>query len=193
MNIFDLILIVFVLVGIAAILVLVFSLILGRKAFVKKLMKVIVASIPIYLIVVLVSSFAAVLQEIHKGVALCFDDWCITVEDVQRTDSATLSTYTARFLLSSRARGVTQRENGVVVYLSDGTNSRYDPVPDSSAVLFNTALGPQQSVETVRRFEVPIEAKISGLVIAHEGGFPIDWFIIGHGPFEKAPIFRLGE
>ncbi len=40
-------------------------------------------------------------------------------------------------------------------------------------------------------FRLPSGRTPVGVVVAHEGGFPISWFIIGDGPFEKPPILRL--
>ena len=43
-----------------------------------------------------------------------------------------------------------------------------------------------------RSFLVPAEAKDVGLVVAHEGGFPIGWFIIGYGTwFRKPAVVQL--
>jgi hypothetical protein len=93
--------------------------------------------------------------------------------------------------LSSRARGRAQRENDLVVYVTDARGRRFDPLPDSTAPPFNTLLQPQESVVTPRSFRVPGDVRTPALVITHEGGFPIGWLILGEGPFHKAPIVRL--
>ena len=57
----------------------------------------------------------------------------------------------------------------------------------------NVQLGPQESVAVTRTFEVPTNAQELGLVIDHEGGFPIGWFIVGYETwFHKPTIVRLG-
>jgi hypothetical protein len=39
---------------------------------------------------------------------------------------------------------------------------------------------------------VPVEAFDVGIVISHEGGFPIGWFIVGYNTwFRKPPAARL--
>lgn len=38
-----------------------------------------------------------------------------------------------------------------------------------------------------RSFLVPAEAQGVGLVVAHEGGFPIGWFIIGYDAWFRTP------
>jgi len=79
-----------------------------------------------------------------------------------------------------------------VVYLTDHRSRRYDPIPDTSDVPLNVLLGPQESVAATRVFNVPADAREIGLVLAHEGGFPIGWFIIGYETwFRKPTIVRL--
>ncbi|MGI8989263.1 MAG: tetratricopeptide repeat protein, partial [Bryobacteraceae bacterium] len=95
--------------------------------------------------------------------------------------------------LSSRAKRVPQGEKGTAVYLID-SQGRYNPAPESVTVPFDTLLQPGESVTAIRRFEVPGDSRDLGLVYTHEGGFPIEFFIIGenrwfHGP----PVVRLDE
>ena len=53
-------------------------------------------------------------------------------------------------------------------------------------------LGPQESVTAKRSFKVSADARELGLVIDHEGGFPIGWFILGYETwFHKPTIVRL--
>ena len=193
MSIFDLIFIAFFLTTGGIFLLVLISALSGQRKFARNIAKLYAVGLVIYAVAVLVSSLLVPRRELLAGHPLCFDDWCISVEGMERTDSVTSSMYTVFLKLSSRARGVTQRENGVVVYLIDENEKRYDPLADNSAVPNNIALDPQEFIETVRYFEVPRSAKISGLIIAHEGGFPIDWFIIGQGPFQKPPVFRLNN
>ena len=133
-------------------------------------------------------------RRVHRiGEAQCFDDWCITVADVQRTPvSSGGSVYDIGMKLSSRARRVPMGEKGTVVYLTDGQGRRYDPLPDPSGVPLDTILQPGESVIARRRFDVPADAQNVGLVYTHEGGFPIWWLIVGEGGwFRKPPIVRL--
>jgi hypothetical protein len=142
-------------------------------------------------IVVLTSVFwpRTVLQ---VGDPRCFDDWCIAVENASRQPAGGRVSYLVTLRLSSRARRVSQRENDVVVYLADTRGRRYGPAPDKSVVPFNILLGPQESITATRVFEVPADAPEPGLVIAHEGGFPIGWFIVGYETwFHKPAIVRL--
>lgn len=142
-------------------------------------------------IVVLTSVFwpGTVLQ---VGDPRCFDDWCIAVENASRQPAGGRVSYAVTLRLSSRARRVSQRENGVVVYLTDNRGRRYDPAQNQSDVPLSVQLGPQESITATRVFEVPADTHEFGLVIAHEGGFPIGWFIVGYETwFHKPAIVRL--
>jgi len=122
----------------------------------------------------------------------CFDDWCIAVESAGRQPKDGRIRYTVNLRVFSIARRVSQSEKDVVVYLADDRGRRYDPVPNQSDVPLDVRLGPQESVTVTRTFETPADARSPGLVIAHEGGFPIGWFIIGYDTwFRKPAIVRL--
>ena len=87
---------------------------------------------------------------------------------------------------------ISQRELNLAVYLSDDGGRRYDPVQNQSDVPFNVLLGPQESAVARRVFDFPSDAHPNGVVIKHEGGFPIGWFIIGYETwFRKPAIVRL--
>jgi hypothetical protein len=116
----------------------------------------------------------------------------IAVEHVSRKPADAAISYIVTLQISSSARRVSQRENGVVVYLTDQRGRRYDPDPDTSDVPLNVLLGPQESVAATRVFEVPADAREIGLVVTDEGGFPIGWFILGYETwFRKPTIVRL--
>jgi len=94
--------------------------------------------------------------------------------------------------LSSRARRVSQRERNLAVYLTDDQGRRFDPVAVNSDVPYSVLLRPQESVEVSRSFALPAEASGVGVVISHEGGFPIGWFIIGYDTwFRKPPVVMM--
>ncbi len=127
-----------------------------KRKFARNAAKLYAVGLVLYAGAVLVSSLLVPRQELFAGQTLCFDDWCISAEGIDRTDSEMISNYTAPLKLSSRARGVTQRENGVAVYLID-ENADNDTVHDvdNSEVPINVTLKPQESFDTVRYFEVP--------------------------------------
>jgi hypothetical protein len=191
MTIFDLVFIVVLLGSIVTLALVALFALLGRRKRAIGLLRRYAIAAAIYLGIVLVVSPIAPRRELRLGEPLCFDDWCITVESAQRTAAASQEAYLVQMRLSSRARGISQRENGLVVYLTDAGGRRFDPVADPAAPPFNTLLHPLESVVTTRTFTVPRDVEQPALVITHEGGFPIGWFIIGQGPFHKAPIIRL--
>jgi len=128
----------------------------------------------------------------RTGERRCFDDWCIAIENAARQPSGNAVAYTINIQVSSRARRVYQRENGVVVYLADSRGHRYDPIPKPSDIPISVRLGPGDAVALTRSFEVPADAHDVNLIVSHEGGFPIGWFIIGYETwFHKPAILRL--
>ena len=145
-----------------------------------------------YLGVVAITSIFWPRSVLQVGEPRCFDDWCIAVENATRQAAGGSVSYTVTLRLSSRARRASQRENGVAVYMTDDRGRRYDPAPRQPDVPLNVQLGPQESITATRIFEVPADAHGPGLVITHEGGFPIGWFVIGYETwFRKPAIVRL--
>jgi hypothetical protein len=187
MSLFDLLFVALVLTGLCGLCAAAVAALLGRREGAVRILRRLALGGVLYVGVVLVVSLVVPRQELRTGEPLCFDDWCITVEGVQRTDSPTEVTYVVALRLSSRARGVTQREVGLDLYLVDATGRRHGPVADASDVPLDTSLAPGDSVAATRTFRIPPGARVSGLVVAH-GGFPIRWFLIGEGPFRAAPI-----
>jgi hypothetical protein len=116
----------------------------------------------------------------------------MTVENVSRKPINAGAAYSVTLRLSSRARRVSQRENGVVVYLTDDRGRRYELIPEASAVPLNVLLRPQESIIATRVFELPADVHEVGLILTHRGGFPIGWFIIGYETwFRKPTIVRF--
>jgi len=191
-NIFDLLFIVVFCATLVTLFVAASSAIRGRGARARRLLCGYGICACVYLgIVVLVSLFGA-RRVLNLGDPRCFDDWCISVEHVSRKPAHAGISYIVTLQISSRARRVSQREIGIVVYLTDDRGRRYDPAPDNSAVPLNVLLGPQEAVAATRAFEVPADAREVGLVVSHEGGFPIGWFIVGYETwFRKPTLVRL--
>ncbi len=145
----------------------------------------------LYFAIIITVSLTAPRRTSHLGDTQCFDDWCIAATSAARSDSP--RSYVIGLRISSRARLISQRERNIVVYLTDATNQRFNPVSNSSDVPLNSLLQPGQSVDLTRTFLIPPTAKQVNLVITH-GGFPIGWFIIGYDSwFRKAPLILLSE
>ena len=146
----------------------------------------------VYMAVVVVVSLVSPRRVLKQDATQCFDDWCIGVAGFTRLPETGGANFRVGLRLSSRARRVSQRENNVVVYLTDQQGRRYDPQAIDSAAPIDVLLHPQESVVTSRDFLVPAGTRDLGLVVAHEGGFPIGWFIIGYDTwFRKPAIVQL--
>jgi len=117
----------------------------------------------------------------------CFDDWCIGVAQFRHTLREGKDLWTIDLRLQSRARRVSQREKNLTVYFTDNQENRYDALPDPSDSPFSLLLHPGESAIVTRSFLVPTDASHIGLVITHQGGFPIGWFIIGYYTWFRKP------
>jgi hypothetical protein len=191
-NIFDLLFITSFLATVAGLLTAAWSAVRGRGARAISILRGYGIGASVYFGIVVLASLFWPRRVLNVGDPQCFDDWCIAAENVSRKPAQARISYIVTLRVSSRARRISQRENGVVVYLTDDQGRRYDPIPDESAVLLNVLLRPQESIAAARVFEVPADAHEVGLVITHEGGFPIGWFIIGYETwFHKPTIIRL--
>jgi hypothetical protein len=123
----------------------------------------------------------------------CFDDWCLTVKNVQHADM----NYNVDMLISSEAKRVTQRAKGAWIYLRDENDRHYEPFDDPGQVPLDVLLQPGESIGAHRRFHVPAKVHELGLVTGHGGGGPpCSWMsllIIGNGGclFHKQTMIRL--
>jgi len=175
--------------GIAACLV---SLVRGRKERARRFLRLLASVAGAYMAVVVLSSLVIPRQEFSIGEPRCLDDWCITVTSAQRTGGAATPRYLVGISLSNQARRVPMGEKGTVGYLIDASKRRYDPIPMPNDIPYDTRVQPGQTINTSRTFEVPPGAQGLGFVYTHEGGFPIDWLIIGGGGwFQGPPVVRL--
>lgn len=180
MTAFDLVFLVIVPASIGMLLAAGFSLVHGRFRRALSLLGGLALGLTLYLGLIVAVSLLSAPRELAFGENRCFDDWCIAVEDVSRTSSVMGATYTATLRLSNRARRVSQRENGIVVFLQDASGRRFSAAADPAAAPFNVLLEPDQSLTTQRVFQVPNASKLLVLAIAHEGNARLPGiFIIG--------------
>jgi hypothetical protein len=191
MNIFDLI---FIAVFFAMLVMLVASAVAalgGQRRRALGLLSGLGTFIATYLVVVVTTSLVSPERVLHLNEPQCFDDWCVSVDHVERAPEGASVAYTVTLRLFSRARGRAQRENGASVYVLDEEGRRYEPQEDSEEVPLNVLLGPGESVIAKRRFVVPAGAHAPGLVVAH-GRFP-GMFIIGDNEslFHKPSVVRF--
>jgi hypothetical protein len=123
--------------------------------------------VAVYFAIVVLVSLVSPQQILHVGDDRCWDDWYIAVTHVQTTLGNSVTSHAVTFRLSSRAGRVAQRERGLVAYLVDNRGRRFDASAADAAVPFDVLLQPRESVNTVRVFETPADAKDLGLVVRH--------------------------
>ena len=184
MTIFEPLFILCVLATVGVLILAAIAMIRGHRSQAVSKLKTLGIAAALYMGVVLAVAIASPRKTYAVGQMQCFDDWCITTTSARRTPQGTVE---VNLRLSSRAKRVAQRELGTVVYLVDAQGRRFDPAPDPAIVPLDTRLQPGEAVDAPRRFDVPADARDLGLVYKHEGGFPIQFFIIGendsiHGP-----------
>lgn len=144
----------------------------------------------VYFAIVVAVSLIPPRRTMKPGGRQCFDDMCVSVSDYWRIPEGTAMQVDMK--LFNRGRGVSQRENNLVAYMTDNLGRRYDPIPDNTYVAFNILLRPNESAVVSRSFLIPESVKGVGVVITHEGGFPIGWFIINYDSwFRKPPLVPL--
>jgi hypothetical protein len=167
----------------------------GRLPRALKILRLYCICASAYLAIALAVGFLKPQRVISIGDPWCFDDWCLTVERVDRTAGPSQVSYNVALRISSRARRVTQRANGAWVYLIDDQGRRYSPDPAPSAVPLDALLQPLESATTLRVFHIPPDAHELGLITGHGGPYcgPMDLLIIGSGGclFRKPTMIRI--
>jgi hypothetical protein len=143
----------------------------GHRSTAGKLLRRLAATVLAYLAVVYVVAVLSSGRVLALDENKCSDDWCIAVSGVREGPESSARMYDVTFRLSSRARRISQRERGVVVYMRDANGRRYDGESGPADAPFDVRLGPQETVVTHRRFFLPRAASARDVVITR-GGFP---------------------
>ncbi len=148
-----------------------------------------------YAAIALAVDFLKPQRVMSVGDPWCFDDWCLTVDRVNRTYGPSQVSYTIDLRIFSRARRVSQRANGAWIYLIDEQGRRYSPDPSPSAVQLDALLQPLATAITTRVFRVPPDSHVVGVITGHGGPYcgPMDLLIIGSGGclFGKPTMIRI--
>lgn len=148
-----------------------------------------------YLAAGVATAFLKPQRVIPAKVPWCFDDWCLTVEEVSQTPGQQGTSYRVGLRVFSRAGRVAQRARGAWIYLIDGQGRRYSPDPDPSALPLDVLLQPHESVTTSRTFQVSADAHGLGLITGHGGSYcgPGAFLIIGESGclFKKPTMIRI--
>jgi len=211
MMIFDLLLIVVVLATVALLLLAAVAGIQGRKRSAKRYLVRCCGLVVTYVAVVVVVSLVQPQRVVEMGEDWCFDDWCVAVDDVrfESTLGPPEAPVRARGVycvvtlrLSNRARGRPQHPSSAAVHLVDGRGHTYEPSPagqdaleriDGPEPALTSILALGQSVETVRVFDIPIDATNVGLTVEHPVGFAPGILIVGDQAslFHRRTVVRL--
>jgi hypothetical protein len=191
--IFELLFILIFLATVVALAAAAFQAIRGHRRKSLRILTVSAVSLTIYFVICCVSTLLTPRRELSIRQPLCFDDWCVELDAVNKSASDSSMKYGATIRIFSQAKRVSQRENGIAFYLEDDLGHRYAAIPNPSDLPSNALLGPGESVKLTRSFQIPSTAHLYGFVPTHESGFPIQWFIIGENQslFHKEPITRL--
>ncbi len=159
----------------------------GQRQRAESILLRLLAAAVLYFAVVIVTSLILPRRVLKPGDPQCNDDWCISLTGFRRAPQGTQVAYTVDLRVFSRAKRVSQREKNMAVYLTDQNGQRYDPLPEARTTPFDVLLAPGDSVAVSRSFLLPASASDVGAVMAHEGGFPIGWFIIGYDTWFRKP------
>jgi hypothetical protein len=192
MNFFEPLFLFVVLVAAVTLITAAVSAVSGNLARARRLLWRLGIGVGVYFVIVITVSLFNPQQVYRVGDTRCFDDWCIQVVGAQWPGAPAAGRYEVTLRLSNRARRMPMGEKGTVVYLVDSGGRRYDPLAEGASVPFDVLLQPGESVSVTRQFDVPRDTPNLSLIYTHEGGFPIEWFIITEGGwFQKPSIVRL--
>jgi hypothetical protein len=192
MNLFDLIFLVLALTTLISLIAACILALSGRRSQAARILRRLAAGAAVYFSIVIVVSLIEPRRIVNMGDDQCFDDWCIAAVSSSSSPAPSGLSYLVSLRISSRARRVAQRELNMAVYLTDKNGHRYVSSPRPSDVPLDILLEPRQGVDLSRLFSVPASARDLNLVITHDGGFPINWFIIGYDAwFHQPPVIRL--
>ncbi len=171
MTPFDILFIVLFLALVGSLLYATAAALAGHRSTAGKLLRRLAVAVIAYLAVVYAVALLSPGQVLALDEDKCSDDWCIAVSAVREVSDSSERLYDLTFRLSSRARRISQRERGVVVYMRDARGRRYDGGSGPTDAPFDVRLGPQETMLTHRRFVLPREASARDVVITR-GGFP---------------------
>lgn len=193
MTIFDLLFILIFLATVAALTTAVFQAIRGQSRKSLRILSVSALTLVVYFAICCAITLLTPRRVLNLREPQCFDDWCVSLENIIELREGSNAKHAITIRIFSRAKRISQRENGIAFYMEDDRGRRYPVLSNPSDTPTNVLLQPGESVTLSRGFEIPPNTNLAGFVVTHEGGFPIQWFVIGEGPslFHKEPITRL--
>jgi hypothetical protein len=168
-TLFDLLFILLVLATAASLAIAAGAAVTGRRGVARRILMRLAGAAAIYMAVVYAVALASSARVLALGEDECSDDWCMAVTDVREVPASAQSTYDVTFRLSSRARRVSQRERGVLVYMRDAGGRRYAGEAGPADAPFDVRLGPSETVTTHRRFFLPQGTTARDIVLSRAG------------------------
>jgi hypothetical protein len=186
MTIFDLVLIVIVLAGAAALLIAGVQAVSGHFRAASRTFLALVTGLGIYVATICIVSLSSTRKVKALGEPDCSDDWCMSPVKASFRESMVA----VEFRVWSRAKRVTQREHGVNPFLVDERGERYASV-ESNGPPFDRAVAPDEQFTTVRSYRVRPEAATVDLIL--RDGFGPDAFVVGASQSLLHPrtVYRL--
>lgn len=209
MTIFDGVLILAVLGYVLALFSVGYFLIRRQWRPAKRILLALASFLVVYAAVLVSVSLLSPQQVLTMHQDRCFDDWCLSVEQVMQQPAIGSSPQRVRargvfelvtVRVSSRARSISQRALDAQVYLLDASGQRDDPDPDGQQALdtsgqggqpLDSELAPGGSFTRTLVFDVQKGSSQLALVVTH-GLFP-DVLVIGSEQsfLHKPTIIRL--
>ena len=116
MSIFDLLFLAAVVATIAVLVSSAIAAVRGHRAEAFRILRIWLICVTVYLAAGLAVSFLRPQRLMQAGAPWCFDDWCLTVEGVNRTMAGNQADYKIELRISSQAARITQRANGAWIY-----------------------------------------------------------------------------
>jgi hypothetical protein len=185
MSIYDLVLIFSVLFIAIGLLGLVTAVITHRGALARRLAAGLGVYIAVYGLVLVAVALLSPQQILEMHQLRCFDDWCVSVENVQQAPSIAEEKpagifYLVTIQVSSQAKRISQRARDAAVYLLDNRGSRYDISVAGQHSLetaglagqpLNSMLDAGGTFTYTAVFDLPEDVAAAGLVVTH-GRFP---------------------
>jgi hypothetical protein len=194
MTIFDLLFLAFLFAAAATLLTAAVAAIRRQWPRCASILKRLAMGVVAYLVLGLIVGAAAPQRILNIRDPWCFDDWCLSVEDVSRTAAGPDDVYRVSLRIFSRAKRVSQRAKGAWIYIIDSRGRRFEPQPDTSAIPLDVLLGPGQDVATSRVFKIPAGAVRLGLITGHGGPYCSSPIIGEMGcVFNKPTMVRIDQ
>ncbi len=184
-NIFDLVFLLSVLFVLLSLLGLLIALVMRRWAMLRRLALGLAIYVGVYALVLIGSGLLTPQHVMAMHEVRCFDDWCASVEKVERQPAigdvqAQGVFYVVTVQVTSRARGISQRARGAAVYVLDDQGVRHEPSLQGQQALemaglaglpLTSRVDAGGSFTSITVFDLPSDTEHPALVHTH-GTFP---------------------